>query len=696
MSGQQPPLLDDLLPEQRQQLRLRVAHLLEVQTGFRSGDPYQAAPGEPRAAYDPATTTLSERRRAKVAELRQLGRAEARLLGLVSVSERTLERWAAAYRRLGVTGCIDGRLLRRRSGHPSLGPEVIKAIMVVHTETLHRSRMSMRARERLIHQYVRETFGPQVAIPHYDTLRRVWREWFGPGGTRQRYARSAAAAGASTAAGARQHVVVGRPGQVVALDTTLLPVKVREHTFGEPVSVHLSLALDCSTHSLVGFRLTLVSDTSVDIAMLLRDVMTPTAMRSDWTADMEWSYPGVPAAEVARLAGYRVAAVPFVRPETVICDHGAVYKNHALVEVQRVLGCNILPARVLRPTDKQAVERAFGGIRSLLFEHLLGYCGVDVADRGVDPEADAALTMSQMEHLITTWSVRIWQCRRLGGHAPSWDPGGVHSPNTLFAASMAQGGFALQVPDPELYYQLLPAHYVAIHRQRGVKIGGLWYDGPPLDPYRGKPSARGGRRKGRWVIRSDRRDRRVVFFQDPDSHRWHTLRWSGLPSDGEVPAFSDARVEELLAEARWRGLVPRSDAELLPVLLELIGSRIPVARWPTQKNRKGMTKQQRTEHAREVAQAQAAAADRPSLPDRPDSGSAVPPAAGEGEVVALRWPERARQAEDAIDAERRRRREAAVPVRPDPPPLLGEAARRHSLFLLPDEADDEQDQEGAP
>jgi hypothetical protein len=38
--------------------------------------------------------------------------------------------------------------------------------------------------------------------------------------------------------------------------------------FGEPVSAHLTLALDAYTHSVVAFRLTLVSDTSVDVAML--------------------------------------------------------------------------------------------------------------------------------------------------------------------------------------------------------------------------------------------------------------------------------------------------------------------------------------------------------------------------------------------------------------------------------------------
>src|SRR6266540_2851784 len=540
--------------------------------------------------------------------------------GLGQVSERTLKRLAADWRRSGMVGLIDGRWLRPSSGHPSITEELQEAILAVREETLHRSKISMRARERLICQYVRERFGPQVPVPCYDTLLAVWTEWFGPGGARQRYARSAAAVEASG-----EHVVVHRPGQVVALDTSLLPVKVREHVFGEAVSVHLTLALDVYTRSVVAFRLTLVSDTSVDVAMVLRDVMLPLPMRDDWGEDMHWPYPGVPAAVIAEFAGHRVAALPFFAPETVTTDHGAVYKNHHLVEVQRVLGCNILPARVLRPTDKHAVERTFGAIRSLLLEHLLGYQGVDVADRGVDPEADAVLTIAQMEHLIATWVVRVWQNRRLGEHAPAWDPAGEHSPNTLFAAAMAQGGFALTIPAPEVYYALLPAHHVKIHARRAVKVGGLWYDGPALDSYRGRPSARGGRHRGKWVVRRDRRDCRFTYFQDPETGVWRTLRWTGLPPDDQVPAFSDARVQDLLAEARRRGLTPRSDAELLPVLLELLAEHVPVDRWPTQQR----PKRRRTARARERSTPNADdAASRPCRwRRRHRPGSGTPPGA---------------------------------------------------------------------
>jgi hypothetical protein len=526
----------------------------------------------------------------------------------------------------------------------------------------------MTTRQRLVCQYVREKFGAEVAVPCYQTLRSVWIEWFGPGGARQRYVRSAARWQPSG-----EHVVVHRPGQVVALDTTVLPVQVRETVFGEPVAAHLTLAMDVYTHSLVAFRITLVSDTSVDVAMLLRDVMMPLPLRPGWGEDMEWPYPGIPAAVVAEFAGYRVAGLPFFAPETVTTDHGSVYKNHHLIDVQRVIGVNVLPSRVLRPTDKQALERAFGGARSLLFELLPGYTGVDVADRGADPSGDAALTVEAMEQLVATWIVKIWQNRRLGEYAPAWDPAGEHSPNTLFAAAMAQGGFTVQVPAPQLYYELLPAHRVKIHGRRGVKIRGLWYDGPGLDDYRDRPSTRGGRYKDTWVIRNDPRDARFVFFQHPTSGDWHTLRWNGLPPDDEVPAFTDASVRQLLARVRQAGLRPRSDAQLLPMLLELIGQYSPVGRWPTQSSR-----HERIEQARQAAQTAAATADRPATTRTGEDAAVLP----------LHPADRARQVERTVDADRRRRREAAVPDRPQPPPLLGEALRRGGLFVLPDDDDD--------
>src|SRR5258708_35092555 len=111
----------------------------------------------------------------------------------------------------------------------------------------------------------------------------------------------------------------------------------------------------------------------MEVARRARAVRRPRAMRGGGGAEMEWRCPGVPASIVADFAGHRVAGLPFFAPETVTTDHGGPYKSHLVVSAQQALGCNILPARVLRPQDKAACERAFGALRSLLFEQLPGY-----------------------------------------------------------------------------------------------------------------------------------------------------------------------------------------------------------------------------------------------------------------------------------------------------------------------------------
>jgi hypothetical protein len=103
--------------------------------------------------------TVTQRRHTKVTELAELDPEQARIVGLDKVSYRTLTRWETRRRQVGPIGCVDNRWLRPSGTHPSVNEIVREAIHAVHAESLHRSRMSLRARERLIHQYVRERHG---------------------------------------------------------------------------------------------------------------------------------------------------------------------------------------------------------------------------------------------------------------------------------------------------------------------------------------------------------------------------------------------------------------------------------------------------------------------------------------------------------------------------------------------------------
>ena len=132
--GRQPRTPGDLKPGRRELAGLRMAHLMEVETGYRSGSPLRALPGEPRPGYDPAVTTLHERRLAKVAEMAALGADSAAMLGLARISERTLVRWAGQCRRSGIAGCIDGHWLRRGGGRYSVTGQLREAIYAVRAE----------------------------------------------------------------------------------------------------------------------------------------------------------------------------------------------------------------------------------------------------------------------------------------------------------------------------------------------------------------------------------------------------------------------------------------------------------------------------------------------------------------------------------------------------------------------------------
>jgi len=358
--------LDLLDEEERKVLHLRLAHLLECETGYRSGDPAVALPGEPRPEYDPTlVSSVMRRRAAKVAEIEQVLRAldpdGARRAGVTGLSVRSLERMSAAwFSTRSLSALVDRRHLRPTSGprlvgskvHPDKRParkDLVRDLIYQVEEDFssNSSRVSLRTRHRRLLFLGAEAGLGRDALPAVETYRLIRKQWFPSGGARMKYQRTDALLPDQMVS-----VKPTRPGQVVMLDTSDWDALVRDGLFGDPTTAKLTLAVDVYTRSIVGFRFTLTSDKSIDVAMVLRDVMMPMPMREGWDSDAEWPYPGVPASILAEGTGYTVAGKPFFEIETATTDHGSVYANHHARDLAAFTGINLLPARKARGRER--------------------------------------------------------------------------------------------------------------------------------------------------------------------------------------------------------------------------------------------------------------------------------------------------------------------------------------------------------
>jgi len=111
-----------LTDAQRAAVRERAGHVREVLTGYRAGYADAAAAGEPRPQYD-TCQPLKARYRAKAKEL--------------GVGERTVERWARAYRGSGEAGLVDTRTLRGKAS--AADPRWDEALRLVLAELVSES-----------------------------------------------------------------------------------------------------------------------------------------------------------------------------------------------------------------------------------------------------------------------------------------------------------------------------------------------------------------------------------------------------------------------------------------------------------------------------------------------------------------------------------------------------------------------------
>jgi transposase InsO family protein len=516
--------LATLTPARREQIAVRAGHVREVLTGYRSGDPQRAGPGEPRAQFAGAGT-VKDRVRAKAEEL--------------GISARTVHRWVADYRAGGEAALVDARTTRLRGAE--VDPRWDDAVRAVLAEKVRASTPTRTAVLELAAARLETEHGPGVvtAPSRATAYRRLAELTKGTNAV-------AGSAKARRSIADRPQGVYGRlratrPGEYVVLDTQDLDVFAMEAVTCRWVRTQLTVAQDLFTRCIVGLRVTAVSTKAIDVAGVLHDVVVPRPVPAHWPAGACWPYHGLPGQVVFTEDQDRWAA-PVCAPETLVVDHGKVFLSAHVMSVCARLGVSVQPALPHKPTDKPTVERFFKTLREGLIQHLLAYKGPDVYSRGERVEDEAFLFVHELEDVIREW---VAACYHVSKHAglvvPAW-PHLALSPAEMFEIGVATAGM-LRIPaSPELAYDFLPVSARTIQHY-GVEVNGLRYNGPALDGYRNTASPYGGVLAGKWPIRVNPDDVRYAWFQDPDDGSWHRLEWehaAGLdaPFSGEAARWA--------------------------------------------------------------------------------------------------------------------------------------------------------------
>jgi transposase InsO family protein len=513
-----------LAGEQLGRLAEQAGHVREVLTGYRSGDPDRARPGEPRPGYRPGQP-LKTRYRAKAEEL--------------GITSRTVERWVAAYRESGEAGLAGARALRGRD--TAVDPRWDEAVRLVLAEMVSDSTPTRSAVLRKAEARLDELHGAGV-VPRPSSATAYRRL---AGLARGTNAVSGSANGRRSIAdrpkGAYGRLRAMRPGEYAILDTQDLDVFAMEPVTCRWVRAQLTVVQDLFTRCITGLRVTPVSTKAVDVAGVLYQAIVPRPAPEDWPEEACWAYHGVPQQLVLTEEG-RLPGTPVCPPETLVIDHGKAFLSAHVISVCTRLGISIQPAQPKKPTDKPTCERFFKTLREGLIQHLPAYKGPDIYSRGERVEDAAFLFLHELEDIIAEWVALVFHRSRQDGLAvPEW-PHLKLSPNEMYEIGVARAGL-LRIPaSPELAYDFLPAEWRTIQHY-GVEAGGLRYNGPALDAYRNAASPYGGLHAGKWPIRINPDDARWAWFQDPADDRWHRLEWEhaaglGTPFSGEAARYA--------------------------------------------------------------------------------------------------------------------------------------------------------------
>jgi len=575
------------------------AHIAEVVYGLR---PDATAGTRPRPQYDPERTSLTEREKAKAAELSAAGKKVP-----ASTVKHRRQRWEA----YGLPGLADRRLSRRKRPAGRADDQVVAAMREAIGETPGASSRTAgfviwRMKEILAGA------GYDGPVPSDRTLYRLFgalshgRHVTGSASTRRSLAGRPEGMFGSLPAAA--------PGEVVQIDSTPLDVLVLLDD-GVPGRVELTGMIDVASRVVPAAVLSPTTK-SVDASVLLARALTPEPARPGWPEALKMAHSVLPYERLldidARLE--HAAARPVIVPDTIVIDHGAVFISAAFRSACRHLGISVQPAHLGSGAEKGHIERYFGSVASLFCQFASGYAGRSPDRRGRHVEDQPLWSMAELQELLDEWLVAFWLNHPHDGLRDPEHPGRAFTPNEKYAALIEAAGYVPVALSGDDYIELLPAGWRKVNAY-GIKLARRSYDSEELNPLRLQPSGI-SEHGGRWEIRHDPYDVSKIHVRGPDG--WITVFWKHL--DRAPLPFG-----ELAWDHARRSLGREATEEQIA---DAVAALLRRANAGPEEEKPKMSKRDRLVAARTKAAAPAGDQDRPGPPVPAET---APPAPDEGE-----------------------------------------------------------------
>jgi putative transposase len=479
---------------------------------------------EPRAAYDPATTTVKERLASKRQELAGTawagpsprGKSRRRVNG---PSPATLHRYRQDLEMLhGGLAALDARM-NPQEGARTRTANVDPALLAIIDSVVRGQTRESTVKDKGLIARVRQrtvASGLGIALPSDRTLRRHLADRKAKLYTTGRATSRRSAANSPTRVYSR--VETSRPGGLVEVDSTSLDVMIRGET--KPYRAHVTVMLDVATGVVVAWAFHPEAPKAVDHTTMLAHAIVGRHMTPGWpqtSLDASLTLPVEIMKKVFEVFNDDSLALPYIFPEELTLDGGMDFRAELLKEVALMYGITLNLAAPGTPTQKPHIERFFGTVHTDFSSFLAGHTGGNPEDRG--KKVLPVLTLPQLNILWELWLTTVYIHTPSDGLRLDMYPGLECTPAQMYAALFRAAG-GVRVPyGPDDFVNLLPAVERVISDE-GVQHANRHYMSSLIVPLRDRQSTRPS---GDWLIHYDPYDPVAVFMHHPDTGEVITL-----------------------------------------------------------------------------------------------------------------------------------------------------------------------------